>query len=349
MGVNVVQSDTSPMKQSLTRVDAPRLDLASPGRSIGENIELATLAERQGWGGFWVAETAGADAVATAAAVAARLQSARVGTAIIPMQTRDPLLLAMAATTIGQIAPGGFVLGLGTSTQLIIEDWHATPWGASPLKLTRECVSLVRRFLGGERITTESGRWRYRRAQLASPPTASTPIYLAALNDRMLELAGEIADGVILNFVTVADVAHARRLVARGAERAGRDLDGFELIVFFRATVTDDYEEVRERYQRELFTYVMAPVYQKMFAREGHGDACREIEGLWRAGERQRALDSVPPALIRERTLIGTVDHIRDRLAAYAKAGTDSTLVFPVAIPARDYVGDCTRIIEAFP
>lgn len=335
------------MKQSLTRADTSRRDLASPGRTVAENIELATLAERRGWGGFWVAETAAADAVAMAAAVAARLQSGRIGTAIIPMQTRDPLLLAMAATTIGQVAPGGFVLGLGTSTQLIIEDWHATPWGASPLELTRECVSLVRRFLGGERITTETGRWRYRRAQLASPPSASTPIYLAALNDRMLELAGEVADGVILNFVTVADVAHARRLVARGAERVGRDLDGFELIVFFRASVTDDYEQVRERYQRELFTYVMAPVYQRMFAREGHGDACLEIQGLWRAGERQRALDGIPPALIRERTLIGSVDDIRTRLAAYAEAGAASTLVFPVAIPGRDYVGDCTRIIEA--
>ena len=335
------------MNQSRTPFGVPRQDLASPGRSVAENIELATLAERRGWGGFWVAETAGADAVATASAVATRLQSGRVGTAIIPMQTRDPLLLAMAASTIDQVAPGGFILGLGTSTKLIIEDWHATPWGASPLELTRECVGLARRFLAGERITTETGRWRYRRAQLAARPSTPTPIYLAALNDRMLELAGEIADGVILNFVTVADVDHAKRLVARGAERAGRDLDGFEFTVFFRATVTDDYEEVRERYQRELFTYVMAPVYQKMFAREGFGDACREIEGLWRAGERERALDSVPPTLIRERALIGTVDDIRERLAAYAEAGTDSTLVFPVAVPGRDYVEDCTRIIEA--
>ena len=116
---------------------APRLDLASPGRTVLENIELATLAENAGWRGFWVAEATGADAVATASAVAARLESIRVGTAILPMQTRDPLLLAMAATSVGQIAPGGFVLGLGTSTPLIIEDWHATPWGASPLQLTR--------------------------------------------------------------------------------------------------------------------------------------------------------------------------------------------------------------------
>ncbi len=325
----------------------PRLDLASPGRTVGENIELALLAENRGWGGFWVAETAGADAVSTAAAVAARLKAGRVGTAIVPMQTRDPLLLAMTATSLGQIAPGGFVLGLGTSTQLIIQDWHATPWGASPLHLTRECVGLVRRFLSGERVTTETGRWRYRRAQLAARTPAKTPIYLAALGDRMLELAGEIADGVILNFVTVADVEHAVRRVAAGAHRAGRDLDGFELLVFFRATVTDDYESVRERYQRELLTYVMAPVYEEMFAREGFRDACREVQGLWRARQRQRALDAIPPALIRERTLIGTTDAIHARLGAYAAAGMDGTMVFPVAIPVRDYMDDCARIIDA--
>lgn len=330
-----------------TSTGTPRLDLASPGRTVRENIELATMAERAGWHGFWVAEATGGDAVATAAAVASRLESSRVGTAILPMQTRDPLLLAMAATSIGQVAPGGFVLGLGTSTPLIIEDWHATPWGSSPLGLTRECVALVRRFLAGDRVTTESGRWRYRRAQLAARPESATPVYLAALNDRMLELAGEIADGVILNFVTLADVVHAKRRVAAGAARAGRDLEGFEFIVFFRATVTDDYEDVRERYQRELFTYVMAPVYQRMFAREGYADACQEIQALWRAGERQRALDSIPPALIRDRTLIGSATEIRGRLQAYADAGVDSTITFPVAIPDRDYLSDCARIIEA--
>ena len=324
-----------------------QVDLASPGRTVAENVDLALLAERRGWGGFWVAEVSGADAVTTAAAVAARLSSGRVGTGIVPMQTRDPMLLAMTATSIGQIAPGGFVLGLGTSTPIIVEDWHAVPWGESPLALTRECVDLVRRFLAGDRITTDTGRWRYRRAQMTARAEARPPIYLAALNDRMLELAGEIADGVILNFVTVADVAHAKERVAAGAARAGRDLDGFELMVFFRATVTDDYEQVRHRYQRELLTYVMAPVYQRMFAREGFADACQEVQALWRARERDTALDAIPPALIRDRTLVGSAAEIEQRLAAYAAAGMNSTMVFPVAIPDADYMDDCARIIDA--
>lgn len=324
-----------------------RLDMVSPGRTVAEHIDLALLAEECGWGGVWLTETTGLDAVAGAAAVAARLASGRVGTAIVPMQTRGPMLLAMAAASIGPVAPGGFVLGIGTSTPLIVQDWHATPWGESPLALTRECVELTRRLLRGERVTTEAGRWRYRRAQLATRPPPRAPIYLAALNDKMLELAGEIADGVVLNLVTVADVRHARERLAVGAARAGRSLDAFELVVFFRATVTGDYAQARARYQRELLTYIMAPVYQRMFAREGWDAACREVQTLWRARERQQALDAVPDALIRERTLIGEVDEVRERLAAYAAAGMDSVIATPVALPDRDHLTDTARTIRA--
>lgn len=324
-----------------------RLDLAAPGRAAAENIAWARLAEQCGWRGFWIGETAGADAIATAGAVAARLERMRVGTAIVPMQTRDPLQLAMAASTIDPIAPGGFVLGLGTSTPVVVGDWHATSWGDSPLRLTRECVGLVRRFLGGERVTTETGRWRYRRAQLAAEPPARTPIYLAALNDRMLEVAGAIADGVVLNFVTVEDVRHARARIAAGAASVGRALENFELMVLFRASVTDDYASVRQRYQRELLTYAMAPVYARMFARQGHGQACRDVQALWRAGERQQALDAVPDALIKARALIGAPAALRNRLAGYAAAGMDSALVAPVALPDRDRGEDIANIIQA--
>ena len=324
-----------------------RLDLASPGRTVAENATLAERAEQRGWGGFWVAETNSWDAVGLCASVAGRLRTGRVGTAIVPMQTRDPLLLAMAAATLDQVAPGGFVLGLGVSTPIIIQDWHATAWGSSPLGLARECVGLARRFLDGERITTETGRWRYRRAQLARPPERRVPIYLAALNERMVELAGEIADGVILNFVTVGDVARARTSLQAGAERGGRSLDDFEIMVFFRATVADDYGEVRERYRQELLTYMMAPVYQRMFAQEGHGDACAEVQRLWRSRERAQALAAVPDALIQERTLIGSPADIDARLSSYAAAGVRSSMVFPVAIPGRDYVEDCARSLDA--
>ena len=328
---------------------APRLDLASPGRSVAESAEFAAAAEQLGWRGVWAAEVNGIDAVTACASAAARLSTARVGTAIVPMQTRDPLLLAMTAAALDDAAPGGFVLGLGVSTRLLVEDWHAAPWGASPLQLTQECVALVRRFLAGERVTTDApGRWRYRRAQLARAPSRPVPIYLAALNDRMLELAGEIADGAILNFVTVADVAHAKARIAAGAARAGRSLENFELMVFFRATVVGDFAAAEARYRRELLTYMMAPVYQRMFARGGFGDACAEVERLWRDRQREAALAAIPEALMRERALVGPAEATRERLAAYAAAGASTALVVPLAAGGadEDYREDCSRTIR---
>ena len=313
-----------------------------------ENIELARCASDAGWGGFWAAEVNALEAGSLLGAVGSRLGHGRTGTAIVPMQTRDPLLLAMTAASLDQLAPDGFVLGLGTSTPIIVEDWHATPWGDSPLALTRECVDITRRLLDGERVTTETGRWRYRRAQLARPPERRIPIYLAALNDRMLELAGEIADGVILNFVTTTDVRHAHERLRVGAERAGRSLDDFEVVVFFRATETGGYEEVQDRYRSELFTYAMAPVYRRMFARAGFEEACLEVARLWGNRQRQEALEAVPEALIRERTLIGTGEEMQARLADYAAAGVSTALVTPVAVPGRDeYIADCKRTVRA--
>lgn len=325
-----------------------RIDMAAAGRSLPENIDLALSARDAGWGGLWAAEVNALEAASLLGAAGSQLGQGRLGTAIVPMQTRDPLLLAMMAASLHQLTDEGFVLGLGTSTPIIVEDWHATPWVDSPLGLTRECVDITRRLLDGERVTTETGRWRYRRAQLARPPERRVPIYLAALNDRMLELAGEVADGVILNFVTTADVRHARIRLQAGADRAGRSLADFEVVVFFRATDTARYEEVQDRYRSELFTYAMAPVYRRMFARAGFEDACLEVARLWQSRQRQEALEAVPEALIRERTLIGTADEMQARLADYAAAGVSTALVTPVAAPGRDeYIADCSRTVKA--
>ena len=324
-----------------------RIDLSQCGRTLTENAEFIRAAEKSGFQGAWVSEIAGLDAISSATVAALSLQQGRVGSAIFPMQTRDPLLLAMSAASLSQIAPGGFVLGLGTSTKIIIEGWHATDWGNSPLSLTRECVDLVRRFLDGERITSDIGRWKYNRAQLTVEPQHRVPIYLAALNDRMLELAGEIADGVILNFVTINDLQHAKEKVAQGAEKSGRSLEDFEFVIFFRSTVTSDYQLVKDRYQSELFTYMMAPVYQHMFARENERETCLEVASLWRKGKRDEALNAIPETFIKNRALIGTNEEIVLRIKEYEVAGLNSAMIMPVAIPSNDYYEDTIRCINA--
>ncbi len=323
----------------------PTIELAPSGRSLAEHVALTQLAAANGWGGVWVSEVAGLDAVTQAVAAGRALGAGRVGTAIVPMQTRDPLLMAMTAATLNQLMPGRFVLGLGTSTRIIMEDWHSTEWGA-PLALTREYVTLVRRFLNGERVTFQGPRYRYRGASLGTGLAAPVPIYLAALNDRMLELAGELADGVLLNFASLEYLAHARERLAVGAERAGRSVDDIDVLVFFRCSFAEDYARVRERYQREFLTYALAPVYQKMFGREGFDETCAEVTRLWTDGQREAALAAIPDALPRNRALIGTPAEVAKSLDLYFEAGMRSAIVMPVPAPGTDYIAECERIVS---
>lgn len=321
-----------------------RLDVAVPGRDINEQRELASLAEARGFRGGWVSEVNGSDAVTQAAAIGTATTSARVGTAIVPIQTRDPLLMAQTAHSLAELTDGRFVLGLGTSTKVIVEDWHGRPWG-KPVSGMREYVGLVRRLLAGERVTTESA-FPIRRASLGVRSPRQVPIHLAALNDSMLRLAGEVGDGAILNFVSPAQVRRSVGIMKDARAAAGVSAP-FEVSIYFRATVTKNPEETLPRYQQELLTYVLAPVYQTFFAQDGYEGLCKTTAELWGRGERETALKGIPMRFIAERCLVGTPDHIAGQLRAYADAGMDTALIMPVPIPGTDYLESCQAMIEA--
>jgi probable F420-dependent oxidoreductase len=322
-----------------------RLDFAVSGKSLAEHCELARYAESQGFGGSWVSEVSGLDAVTQASAVGASIETGRIGTAIVPIQTRDPLLMAMTAHTLAGYLDGRFVLGLGTSTRVIIEDWHSRPWGL-PVSGMREYIELVRRFLAGERVTFEGRGLHYSRAALASPRPRQVPIYLAALNERMLRLAGEAADGVILNFSSVGYVNWAIGILRDARAAAGRN-GPFEISLFLRATVTPDPASVLRRYQQEFLTYLLSPVYQVMFSREGQGALCSATAEMWASGDRANALNSIPLEFIRERALVGTRSEIHARMDDYFAAGVDTILLMPVPNPEHDHHQACLEMLDA--
>jgi len=323
----------------------PRLDLAVSGKSLAEHCELARFAESRGFGGAWVSEVSGLDAVTQVAAVGVSLESGRAGTAIVPVQTRDPLLMAMTAHSLAGYLDGRFVLGLGTSTRVIIEDWHSRPWG-SPVSLMRDYVSLISRFLAGERVSFEGSGFHYSRSSLSSSRPHQVPIYLAALNERMLRLAAEVADGVILNFSSVSYVHWAMEIMRQARAAAGRK-GPFEVSLFLRASVTPDPQTVRRRYQQEFLTYLLSPVYQVMFSREGEAGLCESTARKWVEGDRANALDSIPMDFVRNRALIGTREEIHVRLDDYFKAGIDTILVMPVPNPEDDHHNACLQIIDS--
>src|SRR3989442_724898 len=217
---------------------------------------VAEHAEILGYESLWIADTgAGPDAFVVAAVAAGVTRRARIGTAVIPVYTRALPVHAAGAGSVAQLAPGRFVLGLGVSSETIVDTWGGVPF-EKPFARMRETVAVLRQMLAGERVSFEGKTVRTKNFRLVSPPPRPVPIYIAALMPPMLELAGEIADGVILNFMPVEAVPRMLAHVRKGAERAGRDGAELEVVARFQTLVTDDVPRARPMIQPFLFDEV---------------------------------------------------------------------------------------------
>src|SRR6185436_4952063 len=198
-----------------------------------------------GYESLWIADTgAGPDAFVVAAVAAGVTRNVRIGTAVIPIYTRALPVHAAGAGSVAQLAPGRFILGLGISSETIVDVWGGVPF-RRPFTRMRETVAALRQMLAGDRTTFDGKTVRTRNFRLVSPPPSPVPIYIAALMPPMLELAGEIADGVILNFMPVDAMPRILAHVRAGAERAGRDPGKIEVVARFQTVVTDNAAAAR--------------------------------------------------------------------------------------------------------
>src|SRR5438132_6915890 len=235
----------------------PDLDMC---RRVAEHAEIL------GYESLWIADTgAGPDAFVVAAMAAMVTRSARIGTAVVPLYTRALPVHAAGAGSVAQLAPGRFILGVGVSSETIVDTWGGVPF-RRPLARMRESVGVLRQMLAGERVTFDGKTVRTRSFRLVSPPPRPVPIYVAALMPAMLELAGEIADGVILNFMPVEAVPRMLAHVRAGAERAGRDPGAIEVVARFQTVVTDDVAPARSAIRHMMGPYFATTVYNRFVA-----------------------------------------------------------------------------------
>lgn len=297
--------------------------------SVREIAALAAEGEALGYDSVWVAEVAGYDAVTMLTAAAAATSGIRVGSGIAGLYLRDPLLMAMSAASVNEYAGGRLILGLGTSTQVIVERWHGVPW-TKPLAHMRAYTTIVRRLLAGERVSASSGPYRLSGSQLTVPSPGGAPIFFGALGPGMLALVGELADGVIFNFPTLSYVRGAVAAIRAAEAKAGRSPGSVCITAFLRTTVTEQAAAMLPRYQRELLSYVLAPVYQKVFTADGYGEVVAAASSLWAAGERAAALAAIDERMVRDHGVVGTREECAAQFAAFRDAGVDCPVVFPV-------------------
>jgi alkanesulfonate monooxygenase SsuD/methylene tetrahydromethanopterin reductase-like flavin-dependent oxidoreductase (luciferase family) len=267
----------------------------------------ARLAEELGYGAVLLPEIAGRDTLAALTGLAGETSAVMLGTGVAPMTSRTPRLTAMAAATLQERSGGRAILGLGTG-----------PAVAGALDRLRGVVDHVRALLRGDAVDGE-------RASLL--PAAPVPIWIAALGPRALRTAGEIADGVLLNWCTPERVAEAREAIRSAAGAAGRDPDAVAIAVYVRANLdADDPAGASGALRAAAGEYASYPAYARQFAAAGLDLAARAAAAAHREGRP----GDVPDELVRAVTLPNDPAAARERLAAYRSAGADLPVVYPV-------------------
>jgi probable F420-dependent oxidoreductase len=294
------------------------LTLPLPGLSLADHEEHVKRAEAAGYTDLWSGETAGPDGFTPLALSAAWTERIRLGTGIVGVFQRGPALLAQEAAALASASDGRFVLGIGSSSDRIVEGWNGIPF-ERPLSKVRETLDFLDAALGGER--TETG------FKLEAPPAEPVPVVLAALRGKMLELAMERAAGAFTNFLPLGGLAK----VAAQIEGAPA---GFELLCRFFC-IPGEREQVEPLARFMFSSYITVPVYTAFYRWLGYGEQIDPMVTAWEAGDRQAAAAAAPWELIEDMFIFGTPEEMKTRLAAFVDGGITLPILTPIVTPDR--------------
>jgi probable F420-dependent oxidoreductase len=308
---------------------------------------VARQAQELGYRSFWTAEANGPESFAVLAAAGAVAPGLDLGTGVLPVQLRSPLLVAMSAATLQALHPDRDILvGIGMSSPVITERWHGVPYGGRPLARVREFVDVVRQLLAGQAVTIDSEFHRLRGAQLGVRLGERRPkIVLAALNPGMLSLAGEVADGVLLNYLPASHVGWSVGHVRAGEAKAGRAAGSCRVYAYVHVGV-GEREPARDRARRDLWSYAVVDGYARSFERAGYGDEVAAVRAATAKRDRDGAVAAISERMIDDIDFMGTAEEVRAVVAAYADAGVDEPVVMPLPW-GPDRMGVITETITA--
>lgn len=312
-------------------------------RTFNQAVEFAMEAERLGVDIAWSAEAWGMDAVAPLAYLGAKTTRLRLGTGIMQISARVPVNTAMTALTMAAITEDRFVLGLGASGPQVVEGLHGRPF-ASPLGRMRETVEIVKLAFAGEKIDYDGKHHKLpleggegKAIRLALPPNDSIPIYLATLAPKSLEYTGAVADGWIgTSFIPEQAEAHLAYLRA-GAETAGRTLADIDIQAGGTLSLGENVDELIDMrkpglaFQLGAMGSAQTNFYNEAFQRAGFQEVCQTVQKLWKSGQREAAVRSVPDELVLMSGLIGTPDMVAERMRQYLRVGVNTLRLDPVA------------------
>lgn len=312
------------------------LSLDMPGIPLPAHGAIASAAEAAGYTDGWPGEVQAHDGFTPVVVAATATERMRLGTGVVNVFTRGPAVLAQHAASLQQLSGGRFCLGIGSSSNVIVEAWNGIPF-ERPRTRVRETVEFLRAALAGER----AGPGGFK---LELPPEQPVPIVIAALRERMLQTAGEVGDGAFLNFLPLGSVERVLEQVRAGERAAGKQPGSVETLCRFFC-LAGDVEQTRGLARRMFCAYATVPVYEQFFRWLGHGEAIDPMIEAWRGGDRKRALQLAPGDLVEQIFVLGEPADQRARLEQYVAKGVDVPVLFIVPQgPGADAYGE---LVEA--
>ncbi len=310
---------------------SPRYAITIPfdGVTLAEHHDWFTRLADLGYSDVWSSEVDGVDGFTPLALAAAWEARLRVGVAVTPSFTRGPALLAMSVAAMAEAAGDRFLMGLGASSQPVVERWNSIAYDR-PYAHTRDMLRFLRRALNNEKIDEAFETFEVHGFRLSRPVAVRPPLLLGALRPRMLRLAGREADGVILNWLAASDVARCREEIGAPITVAAR------LFVI----PTRDADTARAIGRRMISSYLTVNAYAEFHRWLGRSEMLQPVWDLWAAGDRAGATRAVSDNLVDQLIIHGSFDACREHVARYVAAGVDVPIlaVIPAGVELEDAV-----------
>jgi F420-dependent oxidoreductase-like protein len=310
------------------------------GLGPADHLTLVREAERLGYESVWAAETYGTDPAGLMAWIAGQTERIALGTGVLQMSGRKPVVAAMAAATIDQISGGRARLGVGVSGPQVVEGWHGERFD-HPVARARDYLSVLRLALTGRPVSYSGttmtlplpGGQGKELSLGVSPVQDRLPVYLAAMGPETTALAGELADGWLAIHFPPEHLAERTAQLRRGAERAGRSLDGFDVAPMILTLVDEDEELAYDMMRPMLALYLggmgsrRTNFYNRLARSLGFEKEAEAVQEAFLGGRQGEAMSLLPDALVDAMTMCGPRGKLRERVAAYREAGATSLIV----------------------
>ncbi len=272
-----------------------------------------------GYTDVWSTEADSIDAITPLALAAAWAPQLRIGTSVVPAQTRGPLVIAQTIAALAEATTGGVAVGIGASSAAIVERWNGVVYD-SPYARVRDVARFLRQAFRGEKVSEAYETFRVDGARLARPPADPPPVLIAALRPAMMRLAGREADGVILNWLSARDVACSVAPELRASPP-------MEVAARILVAPIDDPERVRAISRRLIAGYLTTPGYAAAQEWMGRGEELAPVVKAWGDGDRKAALEAISDRLVDDLVLHGPPERCREMVDAYVDAGVTTPIV----------------------